>query len=72
MIKQTEKEFEIHQQAGLLNREIQRLIVDLQKLSDFVGSGNDLYEHYFPQQVLIDLAIQYGQLIAMKREMKRG
>jgi len=70
MTVKEEQEFEVHQQAGRVNRDLQRIIIDLQKLSDLVGSGEDLYEHYMPQQSLIDIAIQYGQLIAMKRGMK--
>lgn len=62
------RNFEISQQAGLVNREIKRIIADFQKLSDLVGSGEALYEHYMPSQSLIEVAIQYGQLIAMKRD----
>jgi len=62
------RNFEISQQAGLVNREIKRIITDFQKLSDLVGSGEALYEHYMPSQSLIEVAIQYGQLIAMKRD----
>jgi hypothetical protein len=62
------RNLEISQQAGLVNREIKRIITDFQKLSDLVGSGEALYEHYMPSQSLIEVAIQYGQLIAMKRD----
>lgn len=62
-----EHEFETKQLADSICREIDQTIAGLQTMKQSIEVGRFLYEHYMPQQPLIDLAIRYGELVAMKR-----
>jgi len=47
------------------------LIDQLEGIKDQIDGNLPLYEHYMPQQTMIDLAIQYGRLMEMKDIQKQ-
>jgi hypothetical protein len=71
ILTKEESHFELSQQKGLVQRRISIISQVLKQMSDYVGSDTPLYEHYMPQQPLIDLAIEYGKLVQLDR-INRG
>ena len=66
-----EREFETRKQGEMVHRIIGRLIDQLEGIKDQIDGNLPLYEHYMPQQNMIDLAIQYGKLMEMRDIQKQ-
>jgi hypothetical protein len=65
-----EYDFELGQLRERTSRHIGRVIVELKTLQDMVERPQQpLYEHYMPQQSIIDMAMTYGRLLQLQ-EMK--
>jgi len=62
-----EHEFETKQLAASLARQIDQITKDLQNMKRYIEEDLPPYEHNMPQQALVDLAIRYGEWVAMRR-----
>ncbi|MCK9571180.1 hypothetical protein M0R72_19680 [Candidatus Pacearchaeota archaeon] len=67
MTTKEEHEFETKQMGASLVRQIDQITKELGQLKTYIAEDLPAYEHNMPQQALIDLAIRYGEWVAMKR-----